>query len=238
MDALQDETKEQPESLVLLKAFVIRTQDLPKSLGIRISSSAEVGIVSASFSSEDPFNFIIGCHGGAVFMCSLDSPSSKDEEVPLDESLAGVKPASPIRVSYAPHRTHLASVQFCPALRNIFLSASCDGEVRIHSMLDVKPLAVVHCQADLISASWSPSSRSSESGDSHFYCLLKNGLLGRFNFTPKEEKVSMSPTYCLPTESGMDERISLFSTNSSESGREEMAVYSGRRDISIWQLKY
>lgn len=166
------------------------------------SSPSELGIISSSFSREDPYNFLVGCVGGSLFLCSLDTTQSVQDSSlrsynALEETAKSISYYSPIRVSYVSHRNNVNSVEFCSTSRNLFLSGSIDGEVRVYNLLDVKPLAILHVESGLRCVSWSvdshetrlPSSvtKGGTDGSSEFetflYCLSQNGLLASFRFS-------------------------------------------------------
>lgn len=170
------------------------------------SSPSELGIISSSFSREDPYSFLVGCVGGSLFLCSLDTTQSVQNNTDnsllrsynaLEETVKSISFYSPIRVSYVPHRNNVNCLEFCSTSRNLFLSGSIDGEVRVYNLLDIKPLAVLHVESGLRSVSWSMDAhetRHSSSlnkggtdGSSEFetflYCLSQNGLLASFRFS-------------------------------------------------------
>lgn len=166
------------------------------------SSASELGIIASSFSREDPYNFLVGCVGGSLYLCSLDTQSGQNNAATaslrsynaLQETGKSILFNSPIRVSYVPHRNNVNSVEFSPTSRNLFLSASIDGEVRVYNLLDIKPLSVLHVESGLRSVSWPMkghetrhSSSAAKDEPSEFetflYCLLQNGLLASFRFS-------------------------------------------------------
>lgn len=174
------------------------------------SSASELGIISSSFSREDPYNFLVGCVGGSLFLCSLDTTSSGHNSTQnatfvqsspsfhaLEETgRRNISFTSPVRISYVSHRNNVNSVEFCSTSRTLFLSGSIDGEVRVYNLLDIKPLAVLHVECGLRSVSWSSQAhetrhsscsvtkegRSSEF-ETFLYCLLQNGILASFRFS-------------------------------------------------------
>ena len=177
------------------------------------SACSELGIISSCFSRDDPYNFLVGCVGGSLFLCSLDSPQSgnlnqnKDASHlhlynALEENVTkrNISFSSPIRISYVPHRNNVNSVEFCSTSRKLFVSGSIDGEVRVYDRLNIKPLAVLHVESGLRSVSWSVQSHetrhsaagtktggcangSSSEFETFLYCLLQNGLLASFHFS-------------------------------------------------------
>lgn len=179
------------------------------------SSPSELGVISSSFSREDPYNFLVGCVGGFLFLCSLDTAQSVQNNTDtslrsynaLEERVKSISYYCPIRVSYVSHRNNVNSVEFCSTSRNLFLSGSIDGEVRVYNLLDIKPLAVLHVESGLRSVSWSVDAHetrlSSSSvtevgtdGSSEFetflYCLSQNGLLASFRFSLVSHTMSSS----------------------------------------------
>ena len=201
------------------------------------SSPSELGIVSSSFSREDPFNFLVGCVGGSLFLCSLDTQPGQQNTDPFlrsynaqEKTGKNISFTSPVRVSYVSHRSNVNSVEFCWTSRNLFLSGSVDGEVRVYNLLDVKPLAILHVESGLRSASWSAEAvyetrnstpvtkRGSSEFETSLYCLLQNGLLASFRFSLVVPASSSSSSHSaassqLPSSSSSPISSSLFEEN-------------------------
>ena len=181
------------KSLVHKKSFVILTDDLPRSLSIKGNkSNSEVGIFSMSFNTEYPSIFVVGCYGGALFQCSLTNEKTLDT-FSNDENASFT---SPIVRSFAPHRGHVKIVQFCQTLRNIFLSCSLDCELRVYSLLNSKPLMVIHTEKLIVNAEWSSSKLNiiilTEDGYIHIYNIYeyKNSApFYTFSFGDKEKPI-------------------------------------------------
>lgn len=184
----------------------------PKTESSSSSACSELGIISSCFSRDDPYNFLVGCVGGSLFLCSLDAPQSGNLSQNKDASHLHLYNAleenvtkrnisffSPIRISYVPHRNNVNSVEFCSTSRKLFVSGSIDGEVRVYDRLNIKPLSVLHVESGLRSVSWSVQSHetrhsaagtkagsangSSSEFETFLYCLLQNGLLASFHFS-------------------------------------------------------
>ena len=84
------------------------------------------------------------------------------EVLPAHVFAAGPDPstlfASPIQFSYAAHSGPVYHAAFSPFHRNVFLSVSTDGSVRLYNQLQPAPFLVTEpSNATILAASWSPA---------------------------------------------------------------------------------
>lgn len=146
------------DALEVLEVFSILLADLPRSLAASDSSLPLVGVAlrSVAFEPEDQSHFVVGCEGGAIFLCSLNgSRRSNGRTFSSRRKPAKVQERNPIVMSYAPHRARVKCIYFSKSLRNVFLSTGLDQELRIWNLLQSKPLHVLHNDCNLTTAVWS-----------------------------------------------------------------------------------
>ncbi|CAL1298835.1 unnamed protein product, partial [Larinioides sclopetarius] len=141
------------DTLKLDHGFVILAKQLPRNFLIKArKDNAEIGITSMTINSEDRNIFVIATEGGGIFQCVFDSlvPAPYTDFSPISLK-------SPMNMGFERHKGQVTSVQFSPFSRNIFLSAASDGELRIYSLLQPKPLLILQLPSGGISAAqWSP----------------------------------------------------------------------------------
>jgi WD40 repeat protein len=217
--------QENTKSLVMQNAFSILAQDMPKSIPIRGNrSEAEVGIVSMSFNYEDSSIFIVGCHGGAIFQCSLNSVKpALSQSYTLMSNKRAIEFKSPIVVSYAAHRGHVNALHFSPFSRNYFFSCSVDSELRIYNILQTIPIVVIHTEVPLISAKWSPTRPN----------IAAVGEDGRvYIYSINDTKVS-KPSFTFSIGDIISAKTLIY--NEIESN-EQIAISASNGEIQIWDL--
>ncbi|KAI1292206.1 Dynein axonemal intermediate chain 2 [Halotydeus destructor] len=219
---------ENKSQLQAVKVFVITVQNMPRTLGIKSSANLDslVGITSASFSSEDPAAFIVGCHGGAIFQCSLLSTTPAPVHSSRELSVVDHQLFSPLVNTFAPHRGHIISVEFSPLLRNVFLSSAADGELRIYSLLNTKPLVLIHCPTGLSRAAWSTVRQSA------VYVLQADGLISVYNVTIASQITKPSLIVSLDTPS----RVVYFQPNTVDNN-DEIVIYTENGNVTLWNFK-
>jgi len=130
-------TKRGETTLVLAARYVINSSDVP-SRTMKTNFHIELGITCMSFSSEDEDTFVVGADTGAVLKCSLlsGSPGLKGKpNVELESSC--------VTLALESHKGPVYSVSCSPFHRNLVLTCSTDGSVRVYSMLEVKPLMIL-----------------------------------------------------------------------------------------------
>lgn len=218
------------------KAFSVSTQDLGRSLSAPHSEKrnlrSEVGITAASFSFEQEKLFVIGCCGGALLLCSVNRgneevppslPSSNEEDLNF---------TTPVEMAYIAHRSTICCVDFSSAGRNLFLSASVDGEIRVYNVLDSKPVALMHLEFGLTSACFWSRERPV------MYCLASGGAIRSISLmrdgshSSRLWYSSSGSPFLTPDE----EEVSNLWLNCSHSGSdEELALLSARGELSIWR---
>lgn len=205
------------------RAFAVSTTDLGRTFHAgKTSTRSEVGIASASFcddEDQEEIVFVIGCFGGAVLRCHVNQESSHD--LGFD---------SPVGLAYAPHRSSITSVQFSPRERNLFLSASEDGEIRVFKSLDSKPVALLH-----LSLEKSAPCVWSHEGLVIFF-LSSGGLLRSIALSPDHSRLYHCTTPFLAQELE-EQEVSSFWLNDYESRADELAVLSSRGDLCVWRLR-
>jgi len=127
-------TKRGDTTLVLAARYAISSSDVP-SRTMKTNFQIELGITCMSFSSEDEDTFVVGTDTGAVLKCSLLSGSKGQANVDLENSC--------VTLALESHKGPVYSVSCSPFHRNLVLTCSTDGSVRVYSMLEVKPLLIL-----------------------------------------------------------------------------------------------
>ena len=187
-------------NLILVQIFAVFIQDLPKNLtpvsasssstrrrsissGSRTNDevSSEVGISCSALNPEDNKSFIVGCIGGAIFLCSLDtSKVITTDKKPI--TLLKNKSSSPIKVTYAAHRSNVQGLDFSVHSRGkVFISCDSQGEVRVYNVLETRPVSVIHVEEGLNCCLWS------RVRESFIYCLRSDRHLISLSFFADEE---------------------------------------------------
>ena len=88
--------------------------------------------------------------------------------------------ASPLTFSYHPHAGPVYAARFSPFHRNVFLSASTDGSLRLYNQLQPNAFHVTEpSAAPLLSAAWSPArplvfAAAASNGDLYIYDLKRS----------------------------------------------------------------
>lgn len=92
-----------------------------------------------------------------------DTSIGRDKEVlPAHVYASGVNPrelfASPLTFCFQPHSGPVYAARFSPFHRNVFLSASTDGSIRLYNQLSPHPFHVIEPgAAPILCAAWSPA---------------------------------------------------------------------------------
>jgi WD40 repeat protein len=137
------------------RIFVLAAEHLPRALRLRARSDADVAITCMAINTEDRDIVLLGTESGVIFQGSLSS------ELPAtivsnDASGADIPYLDPVSLVFAAHRGRVVSVACSPFLRDAFLSAGSDKELRLYSLL--QPHAPVHViQMDATNLCWSPT---------------------------------------------------------------------------------
>ncbi|XP_071040250.1 cytoplasmic dynein 2 intermediate chain 2 isoform X2 [Parasteatoda tepidariorum] len=200
--------------------FIILAKQLPRNFQIKARlSNAEVGITSLSINVEDSSIFIIGIEGGGIFQCSFES------KVPtLYSGASSVSLKNPINMGFERHKGQVTTVQFSPYSRNIFLSAGSDGELRIYSLLQPKPLLILQQPSGGINgAQWSTVRPLV------IYCICNNGQLHIWDLVSNERSPTESCLLTLSNDSG----ISL-GNNKENPGL--LATCCSNGTVQVWEI--
>lgn len=213
------------------KAFAVSIQDLGKNLQADSGKNdprSEVGITAAAFSLENEKLFVIGCCGGAVLLCSTDHKELAPSLKSTNEGDMSFK--TPVQMGYAAHRSTIYSIDFSPSTRNLFVSASSDGEIRVYNSLDSKPVALIHQEIGPASACFWSRIRPV------LYSLVMAGTVRSISLirdgTHENRLCYGSSPFLVPDE----EEVSNLWLNYSHRSGDEIALLSDRCELSIWQL--
>ncbi|XP_076345784.1 cytoplasmic dynein 2 intermediate chain 2-like [Tachypleus tridentatus] len=138
------------QSLEIKDGFILLADHLPRNLGVKSTyPDSEVGITSMSLNSEDPSICLIATEGGGVIQGSFNT-----------QSVAGYGASSftlknPVVMSFTPHQGYIGSIQSSPHTRNLFLTCGSDGELRIYSLLQSKPVLTIQSSVGFQKSWWS-----------------------------------------------------------------------------------
>ncbi|CAL1298833.1 unnamed protein product [Larinioides sclopetarius] len=208
------------DTLKLDHGFVILAKQLPRNFLIKArKDNAEIGITSMTINSEDRNIFVIATEGGGIFQCVFDSlvPAPYTDFSPISLK-------SPMNMGFERHKGQVTSVQFSPFSRNIFLSAASDGELRIYSLLQPKPLLILQLPSGGISAAqWSPIRPLVLS------CVSSNGQFHIWDLKIDEK----SPTESIPLTVNRSSGLSLQNNKENPS---QLATSSSDGTIQVWEL--
>lgn len=217
-------------SLVALKQYSILTSDLPKTICKDPMGKSKVGISAAAIVSRGASSckLAIGCWGGGVLLSSLEW---KEQEG--NSSGKGVLEVteSPVVFNYAPHRSNITSVNVWRENPLFFITSSSDGELRVHHVNQSKPIAVYHCESNVLYASWSLC-------HPFVYCLLEDSptvTVINFNANEEEENRLINRQSDL-TIRNQSENVTKFWLNSHKGRQEEMALAWSSGDIKVVHL--
>ena len=143
----------QDPELTLVQGFVITGAYIPRDHPTAPSSrTADIGGTAMSFSHEDESTFVVGSESGLVLKCSTLST-----ELPLDKGIK-IQFRSPITLVYNSHNGPVYDVDFSPSHRNLFLTASTDGTIRLYNTLQPKPFQVLEPVSGYVfGVQWSPA---------------------------------------------------------------------------------
>ncbi|KAG8190125.1 hypothetical protein JTE90_026693 [Oedothorax gibbosus] len=206
--------------LKLTNGFIILAKLLPRNFPIKTHrDNEEVGISSMSINVEDRSIFVIGTEGGGIFQCSFDSLVP----APYSGFTAGFL-KNPINMGFERHSGQVTSVQFSPFSRNVFLSSGSDGELRLYSLLQPKPLMTLQLPSGGINAAqWSPIRALVLS------CVCSNGQLHVWDLLVNEKAPVEINSMTVEKSVGMalqmnKENASLLATSSSDG------------TVQVWEL--
>lgn len=220
--------------LTPFKAFSVSTRDLGRSFpsqSEKDSLRSEVGIADASFSFENENLFVIGCFGGAVMLCSLNKAKDLGPSL-APQDATDLNLATPVQMAYIPHRSTISSVDFSSADRNLFLSASEDGELRVYNALDSKPVALMHLELDRSSVCFWSRERCL------IHCLTSGGTMRSISV---RQDGSQHTRLCCSSSPflmhDIEEEVSHLWLNRCQRSGEELALLSARGELSVWRRR-
>lgn len=221
--------------IIPVKACAVSTQDLGRSLPThsdKNSLRSEVGIAAASFSFENDKLFVIGCCGGAVLLCSLPHKEEADLILrPTNEQELN-KLETPVQMAYIPHRSTICCIEFSSSAsasgRNLFVSASADGEVRVYNALDSKPVALMHLEFGPTSACFWSRERLV------IYCLASGGAIRSMALT-RDASHEGRLSFCSNPFQDQEEVCNLWRNYWHKGDSEQLSLLSSRGELSIWR---
>ncbi|XP_069729503.1 cytoplasmic dynein 2 intermediate chain 2 [Phaenicophaeus curvirostris] len=146
--------EERDGRLSLATGFAVVAQQVPRSTRLKKFTwgEAAVGITSLSFSPFDPRVFVVGVEGGCSLRCSTAA-----EALALPRPGGSVPLRAPAELAFSPQGGPVYAVSCSPFHRNLFLSCGTDGQVHLHSLLQVEPLLSLQLSKKyLFCVRWSP----------------------------------------------------------------------------------
>lgn len=206
--------------LIPIDGFIMLSDQLPRNFHIKSTrENSEVGILSLSINHEDQSIFIMGTEGGGIIQGSFNAlaPASYS-------GFTSVALKNPITMCFERHKGHITSVQFSRFSRNIFLSSGSDGELRIYTLLQPKPvLTLLDPNSGINAAEWSLErpmvlSCICSDGQVHMWDLMEN-------LKSPKETVHLDSKY-----------ISGMSLKHNHESKNLLATCSSDGKIQIWQL--
>ncbi|NWH82878.1 WDR34 protein, partial [Piaya cayana] len=195
--------EERDGRLSLTTGFAVVAQQVPRSTRLKKFTwgEAAVGITSLSFSPFDPCVFVVGVEGGCSLRCSMAA-----EALALPHPGGSVPLRAPAELAFSPQGGPVYSVSCSPFHRqvprghtaNLFLSCGTDGQVHLHSLLQVDPLLSLQLSKQyLFCVRWSPVrpllfAAASGEGSVHLVDLEKSSQKAALSLALGE-----GPVYCL-----------------------------------------
>lgn len=141
------------QAMKLVDGFVLLTESLPRQLKRKGLANQPMGISCISFNHEDETSFLIGSQYGGIYRCSTQTKGTAAGK----DIRCSIPLQSPVGFTFAGHKGPVYAVDSSPYHRNLFLSSSTDGSIRIYSVLEKDPLLTLEPNAGhLFAASWSP----------------------------------------------------------------------------------
>ncbi|CAD1473974.1 unnamed protein product, partial [Heterotrigona itama] len=101
-------------------------------------------ITTFDFSSRDPIFFIVGTLCGGIYKCSLDriAPIENDETL-----------MDPVIDEYERHEGSITCIK-CSPIRNLFVTAGTDKEIRIYDFEEHTNLRSISCENTIVGLTW------------------------------------------------------------------------------------
>lgn len=205
--------------LKLLSAFVVQTDNIPRSLRVsKARGDSMVGVTCLSFSHEDQTTFIAGSEGGGVFKCSLNATGTA-----ASEDIHSVPVHSPVTFAFHPYLGPLHSISCSPHHRNLFLTSGTDT-ISLYNMLQSKPvLSIEPSTGYLYSVRWSYTrpvvfAVASANGKILIYDLKTNRI---------------NPVLTLE---GCSSGSSVFAAEFNPVRKHLLASGNGRGEVKVWKL--
>ncbi|XP_017752819.1 PREDICTED: WD repeat-containing protein 34-like [Eufriesea mexicana] len=132
--------------LKIVKEYNPRENSRPRSAGGTRERAMESGlcITAFDFSSRDPIFFIVGTLCGGIYKCSLDrvAPIENDETV-----------MDPVIGEYESHEGSITCIK-CSPIRNIFVTAGTDKEIRIYDFEELTSLRSISSENTIVGLTW------------------------------------------------------------------------------------
>nr|XP_033203370.1 WD repeat-containing protein 34-like [Bombus vancouverensis nearcticus] len=132
--------------LKLTKEYNPIENSRPRSAGGTRERAMESGlcITAFDFSSRDPIFFIVGTLCGGIYKCSLDRVAPiEDDETLMD----------PVVDEYERHEGSITCIK-CSPIRNLFVTAGTDKEIRIYHFEEHTNLTSISCENTIVGLAW------------------------------------------------------------------------------------
>lgn len=137
--------------LKLTKEYNPIENSRPRSAGGTRERAMESGlcITAFDFSSRDPIFFIVGTLCGGIYKCSLDRVAPiEDDETLMD----------PVVDEYERHEGSITCIK-CSPMRNLFVTAGTDKEIRIYHFEEHTNLRSISCENTIVGLAWMPGNQ-------------------------------------------------------------------------------
>lgn len=111
-----------------------------------------------------------------MFHCNLQS-----KDLVAQKDTSDIQIYNPVVVALKPHSGPVYSVKAHPSHRNLFLTSSADGSVKVYSILKIDPILTADLQSGYVfSCGWSPRRPLV------FAAGMANGMVALFDLTESE----------------------------------------------------
>lgn len=141
------------KTLKLVKGYAVLTESLPRQVKRKGLGIYPMGLSCISFNHDDETTFVVGALYGGIYRCNTETQGTAAGK----DVKCSVPIHSAVGYTFAEHKNSVLSVDSSPYHRNLFLSCSIDGSIRIYSLLEKDPILTLEPNARfLYASSWSP----------------------------------------------------------------------------------
>eukprot|EP00743_Colponemidia_sp_Colp-15_P005399 GILK01005803.1.p1 GENE.GILK01005803.1~~GILK01005803.1.p1 ORF type:complete len:531 (-),score=70.77 GILK01005803.1:74-1624(-) len=197
------------------------------------------GVTCVSFSCEDRSACVVGSEGGLLLKCFLPMETKHSKQDKADALLP-----NPTVFQFEPHLGPVQALEFSPFHRNVFLSCSTDGFVRLFHMFQTKSvMSWEPSEVGLSCAAWSRMracvfAAGAADGSLYIYDLMQNRHMPVTTLYADNRSVSHLDQPGSMENLSTDSRRSITAVAFNPKQRDFMAAADASGRIRIIQLSY